>query len=51
MPSSKNPFKKDTALKGRVTGSRATKVDANYDGKNSASRKAHMKTSKKMKGC
>lgn len=48
MVSKKSPFKRDTALKGKITGARATKVDSNYDGKNSASRKAHMK---KAKGC
>lgn len=47
MPSKKSPFVRDTALAGRVTGARATKVDANYDGKNSASRKARMKKASK----
>jgi len=51
MVAKKSPFTKDKALTGRVTPARATKVDSNYDGKNSASRKAATKHHKGMKGC
>ena len=46
----KSPFSRDTAFKGRITPSKATKVDSNYDAKNSAARKEQRKKNKPMKG-
>lgn len=50
MVAKKSPFTRDTAAQGRKTPAQDTRIDANYDGKNSASRKAQRKHSKGIKG-